>query len=175
MIVLETRRLILREIAAGDAAFIHELLTDRDFRTHIGDRGVATPADAERAIDERYRPAYAELGFGMWLVEGKVEGARLGMAGLVRREGLAHVDVGYAFLPAGRGRGYALEAVRGVLAWAAERGIAPVVAIVNAENLRSIRVLEGAGLVNGGIIRLPGAARDVLLYIPANTGVSRGA
>jgi len=166
--ILETDRLILREIVPADGAFIHALLTDPDFLTHIGDRGVKTLEDAERVIVERFQAGYAENGFGMWLVEGRADGAKLGFAGLVRREGLAHVDVGYAFLPAARGHGYAGEAVRGVLGWAAERGIAPVVAIVSAANAASIRVLAAAGLVPGGTLRLPGMTRDVLLYIPAD-------
>lgn len=174
MTILETDRLILRELVADDAAFLHTLLTDADFLAMIGDRGVRTLADAERAIPERYHTSYAQHGFGMWLVEGKAEGAKLGLAGLVRRDGLDHVDVGYAFLPEARGQGYALETTRGVLAWAAARGIAPVVAIVNPENAASIRVLDRAGLVPSHPLRLPGGTRDVLLYIPANMASRTG-
>ena len=170
--ILETDRLILRELMPADAPFIHRLLTDPDFLTHIGDRGVTTLEDAARAIPERYQAGYAKHGFGMWLVEGKAEGVKLGLAGLVRREGLDHVDVGYALLPEARGRGYAGEAVRGVLAWAAARGIAPVVAIVNPDNVASIRVLKGVGLVADRSVRLPGGTRDVLLYIPADTAAT---
>ena len=164
--VLETERLIVRELVGADAPFIHALLTDADFRANIGHRGVDTLEDAERAIGERFRAAYAQHGFGMWAVEGKAEGRTLGMAGLVRREGLEHVDVGYAFLPEARGRGYAKEAARGVLDWAGARGIAPVVAIVNADNAGSIRVLETLGLVVDKAVRLPGADQDVMLYVP---------
>ena len=165
--ILETERLILREFVDRDAPFIHALLTDADFRTNIGHRGVDTLEDAERAVEARFRVAYAQHGFGMWAVEGKAEGRTLGMAGLVRRDGLEHVDVGYAFLPDARGRGYAREAARGVLDWAQARGIAPVVAIVNADNFGSVRVLEALGLVAQRAMRLPGADRDVMLYVPA--------
>ncbi len=171
MIVTETDRLILRHIAPADAGRIHALLTDADFLAQIGDRGVKTLADAEVAIAERYMPAYAAHGFGMFAVIDRASGAWLGMAGLVDRDGLDHVDVGYAFLPATRGRGYALEAVRGVMAWAAARGIAPVVAIVNPDNARSIAVLEKIGLVPDRHIRLPKADHDVMLYIPSGTAL----
>ncbi|MFD1786872.1 GNAT family N-acetyltransferase [Sphingomonas floccifaciens] len=168
MRIIETERLTLREIDETDAVFVHELLTDADFVAMIGNRGVATLEDAERAIDEKYRAAYAEHGFGMWLVESRADGTKLGMAGLVRRDGLDHVDVGYGFLPVGRGRGYATEAVRAVLDWAAARGIAPVVAIVNEENAPSRAILGRCGLVPDRTLRLPGATRDVMLYIPAD-------
>ncbi|MBN2971432.1 GNAT family N-acetyltransferase [Roseomonas aeriglobus] len=166
--ITETDRLTLREIVATDAPFIHQLLTDPDFLAMIGDRGVKTLEDAERAVEEKFRASYAQHGFGMWLVEGKAEGAKLGMAGLVRRDGLDHVDVGYAFLPAARGAGYATEAVRAVLDWAAVRGIAPVVAIVNAENGPSRAILNRVGMVPDRTLRLPGATRDVMLYVPTN-------
>lgn len=168
MVIARTPRLTLREIEPRDAAFVHALLTDPDFLTHIGDRGVKTLADAEIAIAERYRPGYAQHGFGMWLVERTADGAPLGMAGLVRRDGLDHVDVGYAFLPAGRGAGYAYEATRAVIAWAGERNIAPVVAIVSAENTASRTLLTKLGLVADRPVRLPGGTRDVMLYIPAD-------
>lgn len=167
MSITETARLTLRQIDAGDAAFIHTLLTDPDFVAMIGSRGVETLADAERAVEEKYRAGYAQHGFGMWLVERTADKEKLGMAGLVRRDGLDHVDVGYAFLPAARGAGYATEAIRAVLDWAAARGIAPVVAIVSAENAPSRAILTRSGMVPDRTLRLPGADRDVMLYVPA--------
>ncbi len=165
MIVTETDRLILRHVTLDDAPQIHALLTDPDFLAQIGDRGVKTLADARVAIAERYVPAYAD-GIGMFAVIDRASGAWLGMAGLVKREGLDHIDVGYAFLPAGRGKGYALEAVRAAMAWAAAHGIAPIVAIVSPGNARSIAILEGIGLTSSHAIRLPGADHDVMLFVP---------
>ncbi len=165
MIVIETDRLILRHVTPDDAPHIHALLTDADFLAQIGDRGVKTLDDARVAITERYVPAYA-CGTGMFAVVDRENGAWLGMAGLVDRDGLDHVDVGYAFLPAGRGKGYALEAVRGVMGWAAAKGIAPIVAIVSPENARSIAILEAVGLTASHAVRLPGTDHDVTLFEP---------
>jgi RimJ/RimL family protein N-acetyltransferase len=170
MIVIETERLVLRHIEPRDAGFVHAMLTDADFLANIGDRGVKTLADAEVAIRDRYSPAYARDGFGMFVVETRADGQAIGMAGLVNRDGLDHVDVGYAFLPAGRGQGFALEAVRGVMDWAARHGVAPVVAIVDPGNARSIAVLDAIGLVPDREIRLPGAEHDVMLYVPHAIG-----
>lgn len=166
MIVAETERLILRHIAPTDAAFVHALQTDPDFLDQIGDRGGATVEDAHRVIAERFQASYRDHGFGMYAVEGKAEGIPLGMAGLVRRDGLEHVDIGYAFLPAGRGRGYAREAARAVMALAADKGVGPVVAIVTPGNTGSIAVLESLGLVADRPVRMPGADADVMLYVP---------
>lgn len=174
MIVTETDRLILRHIVADDAPHLHALLTDADFLAQIGDRGVATLDDARTAIRDRFAPAY-DAGVGMFAVIERDTGAWLGMAGLVDRDGLDHVDVGYAFLPVARGRGFAIEAVRAVLGWGAGAGHAPIVAIVNPDNARSIRILEAVGLRAAHPLRLPGGMRDVILYVPhdfADTGVA---
>ncbi len=170
MIVTETDRLILRHIEHRDAPFVLELLTDADFLTNIGDRGVKSLADAERSIAERYMAGYARDGFGMFAVIERASGDWLGVAGLVRRDGLEHVDVGYAFLPAARGKGHALEAARGVMAWAAARSIAPVVAIVSPHNAPSIAIVEKLGLIADRRVRLPGGDHDVILYVPAPEG-----
>lgn len=166
MIVARTERLTLRHLAPADAPHIHALLTDVDFFANIGDRGVRTLADAEAALAERYIPAYAQDGIGMFAVIDRASGDWLGMAGLVDRPGLDHTDIGYAFLPAARGRGVALEAARAVLDWAKAHGIAPVVAIVDPGNVRSIAILDRLGLVPDRRLRLPGAEHDVILYIP---------
>ena len=163
-VILATDRLTLRELDVQDAPFLHALLTDADFLANIGHRGVDTIDDAARVIADRYRPGYAANGWGMWVVA--AAGRPVGLAGLVRRDGLDHVDIGYAFLPTARGRGYAKEAARGVLDWAAAHGVAPVVAIVSPGNAASIRVLESLGLVRAGLRRLPGAAHNVVLFAP---------
>jgi len=67
-VVLETQRLTLREIDAGDAPFILELVNDPDWIRFIGDRGVRTLEDARGYIERGPRSLYAKLGFGLWLV-----------------------------------------------------------------------------------------------------------
>jgi ribosomal-protein-alanine N-acetyltransferase len=167
LIVTQTARLTLRHVAPGDEPHVLALLTDADFLANIGDRGVHSIADAEQWVRIKMPAAYAEHGFGMFAVVERATGVWVGIAGLVRREGLDHVDVGYALLPDARGKGYALEAARGVLDWATEQGHAPVVAIVSPGNARSISVLEALGMVASELRRMPGAEHDVMLYVPA--------
>jgi [ribosomal protein S5]-alanine N-acetyltransferase len=155
--VLETERLVLREVDAADAAFVLELLNSAGFVENIGDRGVRTLDQARAYIREKIAAGYAEHGFGMWAVVPKGETAPVGLAGLVKREVLPHVDVGYAFLEGAWGRGYAEEAARGVLEHARERlGLTTIVAITTPENRASQRVLEKVGLRYVDTIDLPG-------------------
>ena len=157
MVVLETDRLVLREVDEADAAFVLELLNSPGFIENIADRGVRTLDAARDYIREKIATSYAEHGFGMWAVVPKRETAPVGLAGLVKRDVLAHVDVGYAFLEAAWGRGYAEESARAVLDYARERlGLATIVAITTPENRASQRVLEKIGLRYLDTIDLPG-------------------
>ena len=111
---LETERLRLRELVESDAPFILELLTDPSFLQNIGDRGVRDLDSARDYIRNGPTASYAKHGFGLWLVERKDDGEPLGTCGLLRRDTLPHVDIGYAFLPRHWSRGYAVEACTAV-------------------------------------------------------------
>lgn len=143
----ETERLRLRELTLDDAPFILALLNDPDWLRHIGDRKVRTIADAEGFITDRLMAHYRERGFGFWLVISKQDGAPAGLCGLVKRDELDDVDVGYAFLPAYRGRGLAFEAAAASLVYARDwLGLKRVVAFTSQDNVVSARLLERLGL-----------------------------
>jgi RimJ/RimL family protein N-acetyltransferase len=162
--IAETERLRLRRFTADDAPFILELLNDPDFLRNIGDRGVRTDADARRYILDGPVMSYERNGFGLYLVELAASGAPIGMCGLVRREALPGPDIGFAFLPAWRSRGYGLEAARAVLRHA-ERdcGLRRLVAIVSPGNTASRRLLERIGFRFEGLTRLADDASEVEL------------
>lgn len=164
MTILETERLLLRELVHDDAPFVLELLNDPGWLRFIGDRGVRSLADARGYIDGR-RAVYAEHGFGLWLVEPRRGGAPLGLCGLVRRDGLPAADLGFAFLPAHRGRGYAGEAAAAVVDWAKEKlGRPRLLAITSPDNASSRRLLERIGFRHEGELRLPPESETVELY-----------
>lgn len=157
MIILKTSRLVLREAMDGDAPFVLALLNSAGFIANIGDRGVRTEAEAKTYIAERVHGSYREHGFGMWVVEPLEGGAAMGLAGLVKRDGLDVPDVGYAFLPQAWGQGYAQEAAAGVLSFARTTlGIPRLAAITTPENEVSMAVLRKIGFVYQGVIQLPG-------------------
>ncbi len=163
--VAETPRLLLRRLDEGDAPFILELLTDPDWLRYIGDKGVRNLDDARRYIVEGPVAMYARHGFGLFVVGRKPSGAPMGLCGLIRRDGLDDVDVGYAFLPRFRGCGYAEESAAAMLRFARERvGLGRIVAITNPENERSIRVLERLGFAYERMIRLTPESREVKLF-----------
>lgn len=161
MVVLETERLSLREVELADARFMLELLNSPGFLENIGDRGVRDEDQARAYIEERVLGSYRDHGFGMWLAVQKADGAPVGLAGLVRREGLETPDVGYAFIQKVWGRGYAQEAAAAVLAHAqGPMGIPKLAAITTPENFASMAVLRKIGFTYQGMIQLPGIDRE---------------
>lgn len=157
MTVFETPRLRLRCIDEQDAAVVLAALNDPDFVCQVRDIGLRSEADAVSHIRERILPHYAANGFGFWLVTRRDDGAALGLCGLFRRDGLPDVDVGYVFLPAARGHGYAQEAARGCIDYGRRvLGLPRVVAYITPGNAASAAVLRGAGLRSQGLMAFPG-------------------
>lgn len=165
MYLLSTERLQLRQLtdSDNDAQFTLALVNDPDFHRYIGDRDVRTLEDA-RGYNQRGPIAmYRERGFGMYRVELK-DGTAIGQCGLLKRDGLDDVDIGFAFLPEYRGQGYALEAAQAVMTRGeSEHGLTRIVAITTPDNRASIALLERLGLRRERMIRLPGSTENLIL------------
>lgn len=174
MPTIQTDRLTLSELAAGDAGFILELLNEPGFLGGIGDRGVRDLDGALRYIHDGPAASYARHGFGLWRVDLRDRGEAIGLCGLLRRDTLPDPDLGYAFLQRHWGRGYALEAGEAVLRYAqATLALPRVLAIVNPDNAASIKVLERLGMQAQGMIRHGTEPRDLRLF--ATAGAAAGA
>ena len=170
--VLETDRLILRHLSADDAEFVFELVNDPAWLRFIGDRGVRNLDDARDYIRKGPVDSYSRYGFGLYAVERKEGGSPIGICGLVKRDFLEDVDIGFALLPAFRGKGYAREAARATLSYAREVvGLDRIVAITSADNDASGRLLEEIGLRFERMIRISAdSPEDVKLFATPDRG-----
>ena len=147
MTVLETERLHLRRFTVDDTAFILELVNDPSWLRFIGDRNVRNLEDAKNYILKGPVASYAKHGFGLWLVELKADGTPLGICGLLQRDTLPDVDIGFALLPQFCGQGYAVEAGLATMAYGRTTvGLKRIVAITSPDNESSIRILDKLGL-----------------------------
>jgi RimJ/RimL family protein N-acetyltransferase len=163
--VLETERLLLRQFTAEDAEFILALVNEPSFLQNIGDRGVRTLQDAESYILQGPVASYARNGFGLYLVVLKETHQSIGMCGLIKRESLEDVDIGYAFLPKFWSKGYAVESALAVKAYAKDViGLKRIVAITDPANEGSIRVLEKIGLRFEKMVRLAEDDMELKLF-----------
>jgi ribosomal-protein-alanine N-acetyltransferase len=164
--VLETERLALRKLSSDDAEFILELLNEPSFMKNIGDKGVRTSADAVRYIQNGPVASYERFGFGLYLVQLKNSGIPIGICGLLRRESLEDVDVGFAFLPKFWSKGYAVESASAVMKHGRSvLGIGRIVAITAPDNYGSIKVLEKIGLKFERLIKLSDREAEIKLFV----------
>lgn len=165
MIVLRTERLNLRHLTPDDASFILELVNDPSWIRFIGDRFVRTVDDAGRYVRTAYLGEYAKLGFGMYLAELSDTGAPIGICGLIKRDTLPDVDIGFAFLPRYGAKGYALESARAVVDHARDQiGLRRLVAITTQDNAPSRKLLEKLGMRLERMMSEPDEPEELCLY-----------
>ena len=124
-----------------------------------------TLADARDYVRNGPAASYAAHGFGLFLVERRADREPVGICGLLRRETLDDVDLGFAMLARHRALGYASEAAAATLEWARERfGLRRVVAITALDNEASARVLERVGMRFERNVRLGGVGSELRLF-----------
>jgi RimJ/RimL family protein N-acetyltransferase len=184
MKILETERLILREIDAGDAAFMLDLLNQPSFIKYIGDRNVRDLQQSREFIETRYRKSYRDNGYGLYAVELKEPSADsgqpsaairnpqsairnpvIGICGFVRRDTLPDADIGFAFLPDFEGKGYAFESASAIMKYGREvLGLRRVLAITSQDNANSGRLLGKLGFRFDGLITLPHDTEPLKLF-----------
>ena len=144
-----------------------ELLNEAGFLRFIGDKGVRTIEDARDYILKGPIDSYRNLGFGLYLTSLRESAAPIGICGLVKRESLPDVDVGFAFLARYWSKGYASEAAAAVLAYGRDAlGLGRIIAITAPDNHGSIAVLEKIGLRLEGRIKLAEDGAELLLFGP---------
>jgi RimJ/RimL family protein N-acetyltransferase len=144
--ITETARLVVRTATPEDAAFYHALVNDPAFVEHIGDKGIRTLDEARTALVTGPIAMQEERGHSLYVVELKGHPDPIGMCGLIKRDTLDHVDIGYAYLPDWRGQGYAYEAAQAVLAHAPTLGLERLLAIVSPANEASNGLLRKLGM-----------------------------
>ncbi len=150
MTIVETERLILREVdAATDAAFMFELLNAPKFLKYIGDRGVRSVGEAASFIEDKYRQSYRVNGFGLYTVELKDTAVQVGICGFVKRDTLPSPDLGFAFLPEHERKGYGHESASNMLEYGRTKlDFDRVLAITSPGNEASELLLLKLGFVS---------------------------
>lgn len=162
---LETDRLIIRNLITNDTAFFFELVNDPDWIRFIGDRNVQTLKDAEKYLTNRIIPSYTNWGFGFYAVDEKATQKTVGVSGFIKRDELEYPDVGFAFLPDGRGKGYAFEATHELMKYGKDvLKFETILGIANNDNERSHNLLRKLGLSFVKHIQLYDEEQEISLF-----------
>ncbi|MDJ0958089.1 MAG: GNAT family N-acetyltransferase [Arenicellales bacterium] len=165
-LILQTKRLTVRPFSLGDADFILELLNEKAFIENIGDKQVRSLDDARRYLRDGPIASYHRYGVGLWRVGLQAGGASIGMVGLIKREQLVDVDLGYALLAEYCGKGYALEVTSAVMTYVRERlGYRRVVAVVNKDNEPSVKLLKKLGFEYERMVQLNEEDEEAQLFV----------
>jgi len=138
---MDTERLFIRPLSEKDAQFIFELLNTERWIRYIGNRHIHSETDALayiRKINENPDIIY-------YTVTLRQNCAPIGLVTLIRRDYLDFRDIGFAFLPAYSGKGYAYEAAKAVVEHQAENA-ETLLAVTLPDNTASIRLIEKLGL-----------------------------
>jgi len=163
--VLETTRVALRWLEPDDAAFILQLVNEPSWLRFIGDKGIRTVEDACNYIEDGPVAMYRRLGFGLYLVELEDSGESIGICGLIKRDSLEDVDLGFAFLPAFWGKGYAFESAAAVMDYGRRTfGLSRLLAVTSQDNEPSARLLEKLGFHFERLTRLAPDAAEVRVF-----------
>lgn len=163
-IVLETKRLVLREWSLDDAAALFEICRDAEVMRYIGTgKPYKTPDEAENFLEWAIQ-YQKENGFCRWAALEKTSGKIIGSCGYAYPQGTTEVELGYLFDRAVWGKGLATEAARACLNYGFEKfGFREIIAITDLENVASQRVLKKIGFRRRGIEKFDG--EDALIYL----------
>lgn len=144
--MLQTKHFNLREASESDADFILKLINQPAWKQYISNHSIETLSQARKYISSKLTPMYDELGLGLWIVESIHDKLPVGLCGLIKRESLKHIDLGFGFLPQYWGKGFAYETSIQCLRHAFENLNRPTVyAITVPSNKRSVKLLERLG------------------------------
>jgi RimJ/RimL family protein N-acetyltransferase len=170
---LSTRRLLLRPPCKGDLEELVALGADPEVMRFLGDGSTQTPDQAADWLSTMLRLAESDPpGLPGWLVAIRREDdAWIGLAVLKRMaprheealgEGLL-VEVGYRLARPYWGRGYATEAAEALLKYGfLAVNLPTIVAIADARNVTSNRVIQKIGLIHRRTYHLDG--RDIRFH-----------
>ena len=163
---IQTKRLTLSKFTIKDAPFFYNLVNDPDWIKYIGDRKIKTILDAEAYLENNIISSYEKFGFGFYVVRLTEENTPIGMCGLIKRDWMDYVEIGYAFLAQFRGKGYAIESSIATKEYAKEKfKIGSLAAITDINNEKSGNLLNRLGFKFSKLITYPGEDKKCKLYL----------
>lgn len=161
--IIETPRLIIREITLDDLQGMFELDSNAKVHKYLGNDLVKSIEDSEKLITF-IKQQYLDNGIGRWAMVEKDSGNFMGWTGFkfiseTINGQSGYYDLGYRMLPRYWGKGYATESAKACLRYAQETlKLKPIYAMANAENTASKNVLTKTGFTPAGIFM----HRDIL-------------
>jgi len=145
-IIFETPRLILRQFTEADAPLIRQLNSEPGVLKYIPEEIPESEEDARKIITDIILPQYKN-NLGRWAVHIKHNNEFIGWCGLKWLKETDEIDLGYRFMPAAWGKGYATEAALHTLNYGLQQlQLKKIIAHAHIDNIGSQKVLEKIGM-----------------------------
>lgn len=143
--ILETPRLLLRELNVNDAEQFYQLNLNPNVIKYTGNSAFANVGEAVSFL-ENYQD-YKQNGYGRWAVIDKSNNEFLGWCGLKYDKDLDETDIGFRFFEQQWNKGYATESAKACLEYGLDvLDLQAIVGRAMQENKASVKVLEKIGL-----------------------------
>jgi len=143
--ILETERLILRELNIDDAENFYKLNLNPNVTKYTGNSAFKDINEAKDFL-ENYQD-YQLNGFGRWAVIDKSNNEFLGWCGLKYDKNLDETDIGFRFFEEYWNKGFATESAKACIDYGFENlNLKTIIGRAMKENIVSIKVLEKIGL-----------------------------
>ena len=170
-VILETERLMLRELERTDADDLARTLCDRENMRFYEKE--FTRSDVDLWI-ERCKERYATHGTALWAVVLKSDAQFIGDCGLIPQivDGVDETEIGYHLERAYQGRGLATEAARACRDYGFHQlGRKRLISLIRPENTPSQRVAQRNGMVVERETVWAGLPHLVYVALPDAAGV----
>jgi RimJ/RimL family protein N-acetyltransferase len=144
----DTTRLLLRRTDIADAEAFMEIFWDPEVVEKKQVTLTEEPGDLAlaRRKTAQLMNHWETRGYGLWTVVEKASGQIIGCVGLQKWDGWPDAELAWVIHRSQWGRGFATEAARAALEWTwAATGIDHVISLINADDLRSMRVATKVG------------------------------
>jgi RimJ/RimL family protein N-acetyltransferase len=138
--IIETDRLILRELNRNDSLSFYNLNSDSEILKFTGDKPFSSVSEAEKFLINY--SDYNKNGFGRWAVILKETNCFIGWCGLkLNEENL--IDIGFRFFKKEWGKGYATESAKACIVYGFNHlNLNEIIGRASKDNISSIKVLE---------------------------------
>jgi RimJ/RimL family protein N-acetyltransferase len=144
---IETERLVLRPYEERDYDAMHELYSDPEVARWLY-YGPSTPDESRAKLARKMAGNALTEEHGLTAAVTLSDGTYVGDVVLFYMAPAEHrsIELGFSFLPAHQGHGYATEAARALVDWAFGVGFHRVYGRLEPRNVASARVLEKLGM-----------------------------
>lgn len=159
VVIVETEHLYIREMMKSDTDPLFRLYHYKDVEKEV-DQASLSKKELSEFIESYRRLRYPMYEYGMWIIEEKDTSYFVGEAGIEedthsdwreRKTGGICLEAGYVISPRFRRRGYATEALNGILRFVKEKKeeyqFEEICCYIRPENFTSIRIAERCGFL----------------------------